>query len=69
MNSQAAIVGFHPSNLFTWHPMQKGSAKVDFNIVEEHLEGGNFVLLSDLFPCFAEHPVVFLSFDKICASR
>ena len=59
-DSQAAIVGFYLSNLFTWHPVQKKKCKSWLCIItcKKHLGRGNFVLFSNLFHHFREHSIV-----------
>ena len=56
------------SSLFKWHPMQKGSTKVDliYNF-KKYLGRGNFVLFSKLFPHFGEHYIV-VTLNKILAT-
>ena len=70
-NSQVAIVGFHPGNLFAWHPNAKRKHKSWLDIVKKKkkLGRGNFVLFLNLFPGFREHPIVFLSLNKIHATK
>ena len=54
MNRWATIVGFHPSNLFTWHTMWR-STNVDFYpLIKKHLGRGNFLLFSKLFARFGD---------------
>ena len=67
-NSQAAIVGFHPSNLFTWHPVQKRSQKGDLTWSEFNWEE---VVLYCFLICFpvSENIPLFLSLNKIHAMK
>ena len=61
MNSQAAIVGFHPSNLFTWHQIQKRSAKVDLiqlKKFETILLGKGSCTVFECVSRFRENPIV-----------